>query len=129
MLQKPLLDDINRYFKINDAIVFRRRHLPRTHIDLHGRQQQYRHFQCRIALGAHGHKLIFTHAIVNMDIVCTLFRNRALPLGRAIVGRLVVTHEQSCIRRKIQQLTDRAVQLTGVATWKIGACSTDIGHK
>ena len=63
------LQRVERSLQIADAITFHRRLAAGANVELNGRQYQYRHFQPRIASGAHAHEITFADAVVQMDVV------------------------------------------------------------
>ena len=64
-----------------------------------------------------------------MDILGALLGNRCFKRYRAVVGRVVVAHEQPRFGWQAQQFANRGVQRLGVAARKVTARRTHVGHE
>lgn len=76
--------------EIDLAISLGERHPAGIHVDLDRGQEQPRHCQCGVTLGAHLHEFIFTDPFVYVDVVSGLLGNLCAPassdLGSSIGG-------------------------------------------
>src|SRR5450830_99436 len=83
-------EGVDRNFQVADTIVFRWWQSACAHVDLYRRQEQRWHGQGLVACGAHVDKLCLGNAIVNMNVLFTLFHHRGAPHGSPTFWRVVM---------------------------------------
>lgn len=71
---------VDRDLQVNHAVFFRCGKIPRPHIHLNRRQQQRRHAQPGITLGAHLDERRLINTVMHMNIVFALLADGGLVL-------------------------------------------------
>ena len=98
---------VDRDFHVAHAIVLRRWHVTRAHIDLYRWQNEFRHGERCISFIAHLDERIARGAILDMDIGTFLLSNRRFPdIFVTPRGFIVVAKEHTCVVREIEQHLD-----------------------
>src|SRR5690554_186591 len=88
---------IDRHLEIDLAVIFGRRHVASTHVDLHRRQNQTRHIEGGVALVAHFDEGVFVNACMHMHVMGALLGHCGGVAVFVAPWRLVVvTQEKAC---------------------------------
>ena len=99
------------------------------HVHLQRRNDQPRHVERGVALGAELDELLLRLAAADMDVVRLFLADRGFPLDVAAIRAVVVAHEQAHLVRQRQHLLDRVVKRAGIAAGEIGAGRAAIRHE
>ena len=120
---------IQRHFQVANTVRFRGGHFTRPHVELNRWNDECGHVQRSVPCSAHGDKLLFSHAVMHMNVFSALFTHSGLPLGLPRRGWVVMADENLRFCRQGQHFMNRTVKRMRIATREVSPRRANIGHE
>ena len=121
--------NIDGDLQVDGAIVFRRRHVSVSKIDLQRGYDELRHTQTGIALRSPLNKLLLGRVGRQLLVLGLLLSNGRFVLELTSAGLIIVSNKHPRLIRQRVKLLDAGVQIVRRSTGEIASGRSHIGHE